>query len=152
MSLTVLPHWEQNMNLCTSCDCWYSLCYAIHLFSPCATRQGSRIHFWGSAHTQSRFFTPTNKQAVHWKMEGKGTWSLRWFLNHGAGEEGGFCILCIAEITYFVEIQGSVCKQKNQHTYLTRAATQNCLNEDRVPYYNTTRYPRNIEKQRNSRS
>jgi hypothetical protein len=71
-------------------------------------------------------------------------------LNHGAGEEGGFCILCIAEIRYFVEIQGSIHKQKNQHTYLTRAPTQNCLNKDRVPFYNTTRYPRNIIKQRNS--
>jgi hypothetical protein len=73
-------------------------------------------------------------------------------LNHGEGEEGSFCILCITEIINFVEIQGSVCKHKNQHTFLTRAPTQNCLNKDRVPYYNITRYPRNIEKQRNSRS
>lgn len=100
--------------------------------------------------TDSLFPWPNRLFTGKWRA--KGAWRLTWFLNHRAGEETGLCILCNAEIRYFVEIQCSVCTQKNQHTYMTRVPNQNCLNNDQVSNYNTTRYPRNTEKQRNRRS
>lgn len=85
---------------------------------------------------------PQTNRLFTGKWRAKGTWSLPWFLNHGARNEGSFCILYIAEIRYFVEIEGSVCKQKNQDTYLTRAPTQNCK-------WLTTTQPGTLETLRN---
>ena len=167
------------MNLCISCNCWYSLCYSIYflwllvqsvllyiflvtvgtvcvtLFTYSAPVQLDKAAepIFEVQHTlRADSLLPRTNRLFTGKWRAKGAWRLTWFLNHRARKEVGLCILCTAEIRYFVEIQGSVCKQKNQPTYLTRAPTQNCFNNDQVSNYNTTRYPGNTEKQRNRRS